>query len=143
MSHYVFSPSQNMFYPLALKADYERAQTWPVDGVEVDDAVYREFAAGDSPQGKVRIVGAKGLPEWGDLPQQGKEELTAQREIKKAQLIQTAAATIAPLQDAADLGIATEAETTQLLAWKKYRVLVSRVDTSIVEDTDWPVSPDV
>lgn len=45
---------------------------------------------------------------------------------------------IAPLQDAVDLGIATDDEKAQLDEWKKYRVLVNRMDTSA---PDWPEVP--
>ncbi len=48
---------------------------------------------------------------------------------------------IAPLQDAADLEIATEEETSLLEAWKKYRVLLNRVDTSTAPDIEWPYEP--
>ena len=48
---------------------------------------------------------------------------------------------IAPLQDAVDLEIATEEETLLLEAWKKYRVLLNRVDTSTAPDIEWPVAP--
>ncbi|ECW0880022.1 tail fiber assembly protein, partial [Salmonella enterica subsp. enterica] len=47
---------------------------------------------------------------------------------------------IAPLQDAVDLGIATDDEKAQLDEWKKYRVLVNRVDTSAPSWPDKPVS---
>ncbi|CRM39928.1 Caudovirales tail fibre assembly protein [Pseudomonas sp. 37 R 15] len=51
---------------------------------------------------------------------------------------------IAPLQDAADFGEATESEVSALKAWKKYRVLLNRVTEqpgypSVIE---WPVAPD-
>ncbi|MDT4620715.1 tail fiber assembly protein, partial [Escherichia coli] len=48
----------------------------------------------------------------------------------------------APLQDAVDLEIATEEETLLLEAWKKYRVLLNRVDTSTAPDIEWPEEPD-
>jgi hypothetical protein len=38
-----------------------------------------------------------------------------------------AALRIAPLQDAVDLGVATEIEAAQLLAWKGYRVDLNRI----------------
>ncbi|HAK5456515.1 TPA: tail fiber assembly protein [Salmonella enterica] len=53
----------------------------------------------------------------------------------KSRLLQMASGKIAPLQDAVDLGIATDDEKAQLDEWKKYRVLVNRVDTS---NPDWP-----
>ena len=49
-------------------------------------------------------------------------------EETKNSLMQVASEHIAPLQDAADLEIATE--KSLLEAWKKYRVLLNRVDTS-------------
>ncbi|EFM2063663.1 tail fiber assembly protein [Escherichia fergusonii] len=59
-------------------------------------------------------------------------------EETKNSLMQVASEHIAPLQDAADLEIATEEETSLLEAWKKYRVLLNRVD--ILEPV-WPVQP--
>ncbi|MEN3258524.1 tail fiber assembly protein [Sodalis endosymbiont of Spalangia cameroni] len=47
-----------------------------------------------------------------------------------------------PLQDAVDLDMATEAEKAALLAWKRYRVLLNRVDISTAPDIDWPTPPD-
>ncbi|ECB7116861.1 tail fiber assembly protein, partial [Salmonella enterica subsp. enterica serovar Typhimurium] len=68
------------------------------------------------------------------------ETATRLREAEgtKSRLLQTAAEKIAPLQDAVDLGIATDDEKAQLDEWKKYRVLVNRVDTS---NPDWPEKP--
>lgn len=50
---------------------------------------------------------------------------------------------ISTLQDAVDLGMATEAEETSLTAWRTYRVLLSRVDTSAAPDVVWPELPAV
>ncbi|EKD5486891.1 TPA: tail fiber assembly protein [Salmonella enterica] len=47
----------------------------------------------------------------------------------KNRLLQMASGKIAPLQDAVDLGIATDDEKARLDEWKKYRVRVNRVDT--------------
>ncbi|EEG3121005.1 tail fiber assembly protein [Salmonella enterica subsp. enterica] len=52
--------------------------------------------------------------------------------------LQIASEKIVPLQDAVDLGEATDDETARLLAWKKYRVQVNRVDTS---NPVWPEQP--
>ncbi len=59
----------------------------------------------------------------------------------KNSLMQVASEHIAPLQDAADLEIATEEEISLLEAWKKYRVLLNRVDTSTAPDIEWPTGP--
>ncbi|HAO2723450.1 TPA: hypothetical protein IHL95_001720 [Escherichia coli] len=62
-------------------------------------------------------------------------------EETKNSLMQVASEHIAPLQDAVDLEIATEEETSLLEAWKKYRVLLNRVDTSTAPDIEWPTNP--
>ncbi|MDX7213181.1 tail fiber assembly protein, partial [Citrobacter freundii] len=46
-----------------------------------------------------------------------------------------------PLQDAVDLDIATEAEAALLLAWKKYRVLLNRINPNDTPDINWPEQP--
>ncbi|HDX5725523.1 TPA: tail fiber assembly protein [Escherichia coli] len=37
--------------------------------------------------------------------------------------------------------IATEEEKAFLAAWKTYRVLLNRVNTSVVPDIEWPALP--
>lgn len=49
---------------------------------------------------------------------------------------------IAPLQDAVDISIATDAEIVRLAEWKRYRVELSRIDTSKAPDIEWPVRPE-
>lgn len=49
---------------------------------------------------------------------------------------------IAPLQDAVDISIATDEEITRLADWKRYRVELSRIDTSKAPDITWPVRPE-
>ena len=64
------------------------------------------------------------------------------RKKQKNSLMQVASEHIAPLQDAVDLEIATEEETSLLEAWKKYRVLLNRVNTTTAPDIEWPEEPD-
>ncbi|MBK4715540.1 MULTISPECIES: tail fiber assembly protein [Tenebrionibacter/Tenebrionicola group] len=66
----------------------------------------------------------------------------ARAETKKSQLLTAAAAAIAPLQDAVELGIATDEEIALLVAWKKCRVLLNRIDTSAAPNIDWPEMPE-
>lgn len=62
-----------------------------------------------------------------------KDELTQrQREV---------AGKIALLEDAVSLGMATEGETIALLAWKAYRVELSRVSLDTAPDINWPKEP--
>lgn len=60
---------------------------------------------------------------------------------QKESLLALAASKIAPLQDAVDLDIATEAEAALLLAWKKYRVLLNRINPNDTPDINWPEQP--
>lgn len=59
-------------------------------------------------------------------------------EATKNSLMQAANERILPLQDATDLDIATDEEKEQLIEWKKYRILLMRVNTSSPE---WPQQP--
>lgn len=62
-------------------------------------------------------------------------------EETKNSLMQVASEHIAPLQDAVELELATEEEVAKLAAWKKYRVLLNRIDTSTAPDIVWPEIP--
>ena len=134
---YVYSANNNMFYPQEYRKQYELNNDWPVDAVDVTDDIFFEFT-GKPPEGKRRIVGADGLPAWGDIPPPSPEDLIAGAEAKKIQLRAKADAEIVWRKDAFDTGIATEEETAALLEWKKYRVLLMRVDTTT---PDWPTPP--
>lgn len=73
-----------------------------------------------------------------DLPDYTPEELVKQAESKKSSMMLMANVAIAPLQDAVDLGISTMEETVALTEWKKYRVLLMRID---VTNPIWPPLP--
>lgn len=60
---------------------------------------------------------------------------------KKSFLIQSASDTLSPLQDAIELGMATDEEKSRFDAWRKYRVLLTRVDTSTAPNVTWPSKP--
>ncbi|KKJ35268.1 tail fiber assembly protein [Enterobacter hormaechei] len=62
-------------------------------------------------------------------------------ELKKAELLIMAGAIISPLQDAVELGIADNEESNLYDAWRKYRVLLNRVDPLLVPNLDWPEQP--
>ncbi|APG20003.1 phage tail protein [Kosakonia radicincitans] len=59
-------------------------------------------------------------------------------EQEKNRLISEATTMISVLQDAVDLGMATEDDESSLIAWKTYRVMLSRVDT---HNPEWPDKP--
>lgn len=73
--------------------------------------------------------------------QPSQKEISAYAAREKSRLLSVAAAALTPLQNAADLGMATEAESAALIAWKKYSVFLNRVDTLKAPDIEWPVMP--
>ncbi len=75
-------------------------------------------------------------------PPISKEQLISEAEQQKQSLLAEAAEAIAPLQDAVDLNMATDEEIAQLTAWKTYRVLLNRVDTSTAPNINWPQKPE-
>lgn len=138
MSHY-FTAKEVGFYDSNIKDAYDRAGTWPGDALEISDAEHALYS-GQPPSGKM-LGSENGRPAWVDMPPLTAEELAATTELKKASLRAVADSAIAPLQDAVELGIATEEETETYNQWRKYRVLLSRVDISTAPDIRWPDTP--
>ncbi|WP_312387869.1 tail fiber assembly protein, partial [Atlantibacter hermannii] len=68
-------------------------------------------------------------------------QLVAAAEQEKQYRLTVANNQIAPLQDAVDLDMATEQEAADLLAWKKYRIQINRVNTDTAPDINWPAKP--
>lgn len=62
-------------------------------------------------------------------------------DLQKSALIQAAGENISPLQDAVDLGMATDEEKSRYDAWRKYRVLLTRVDIYQYPEIVWPEKP--
>ncbi|HEY3986993.1 tail fiber assembly protein [Cedecea sp.] len=69
------------------------------------------------------------------------DELKGQAQKTKSGLLSEATDAIAPLQDAADIEIATDEELQKLKAWKTYRVILNRLDVSAAPDITWPELP--
>lgn len=108
---------------------------WPV-GLSVTEIASEAVPTNLDITGNWMFDGEKIIPH-----QPSKEELMAEAEKKKTRLINEVSKSIAPLQDAVDLGIATDKEKESLEQWKKYRVLLNRVDISTAPDIEWPVEP--
>lgn len=79
--------------------------------------------------------------QWVADPDAEKQAQIRDAESMKKTLMQAAGETISTLQDAVELDLATDDETTQLEQWKKYRVLLNRIDTSTAPDISWPKQP--
>lgn len=140
MSSYIYSAKNNAFYPLELEQDYRQAQTWPDDATEVPDNLAAEFM-GVEPDGKYRIPGASGLPEWKDVPPLTQEELIAIADAEKSTRIAEAGNRTQVWQTQLMLGMITDNDKTALKAWMQYIQALQSVDTSAAPDVLWPVTP--
>lgn len=138
MDKFYFSKSKASFYIGSTLKLYENAGALPEDLIEVTPETASEFMANAQP-GKIIGADAQGLPVWMDAPQLTPDEIQVEATAKKANLRSIADSEIAWRQDAVDAEIATEEESAALSEWKKYRVLLMRVDTAAPE---WPTPPD-
>ena len=62
---------------------------------------------------------------------------------QKKQLLSEANEQISYLQDAVDAEIATEQEIQLLAEWKKYRVLINRIDVNQAPNINYPAKPEL
>lgn len=76
-------------------------------------------------------------------PLKSQKDLINEAEEKKSQLRSVADSEVSWRQDAVDAGMATASEAEALAEWKKYRVLLMRVDTSNAPNIAWPLKPAV
>lgn len=133
----------NYYFSKAVLGFYcdEVNESIPADAVEISEELYFSLLEGQS-TGKVIAANEAGKPILTDPPEPTVGELIALAEETKTVLMKEANARILPLQDAFDLGLDTDEEKQLLLAWKKYRVLLSRVDTGKVPEIEWPDKPE-
>ena len=135
--------SQSDFSPDTLKIAYDEAGIIRCISNDVSAIYPRDLSVVEveiTPENQdVDIMGGWVFKDGKIQPRQySQEELRVQAEEEKAELLSLATAAIAPLQDATDLDIATDEEKEQLIEWKKYRILLMRVNTSSPE---WPQQP--
>ncbi|EHE1279918.1 tail fiber assembly protein [Salmonella enterica] len=133
---YLFSPSTLGFYPIEMKEEYLTNGSLPSDVTEVSDSVRNEYNF-TPPEGK-QLSSSQNMPVWIDIPPATREELIADAEREKLRLKAVADDEISWRQDAVDAVIATAEETAALSEWKKYRVMLMRVDTA---KPVWPTPP--
>lgn len=131
-----YSASTNGFYSEEMNGD-----TIPEDAIEITDDEWGALLDGQS-KGKLISSDKKGRPVLKDYPAPTAEQLAVMAASEKAKLLALATIAIDPLQDAADLEIATDKEAASLKAWKTYRVMVNRIDTSKAPNIDWPKAPE-
>ncbi len=136
--NYYYSAKESGFYFADDIKIYEAGKGWPEDAIPVTDKYYRSLLSGQQ-DGKVITADSNGYPVLTERHAPTEEELKQQASRKKQSLMQEANTMISTLQDAADMGIATEKETAAFSEWKKYRVSLMRVDTT---NPVWPTPPE-
>ncbi|MCA6222971.1 tail fiber assembly protein [Photorhabdus antumapuensis] len=136
---YIYSAKTNAFHPIELKQCYIDAGSWPNDGVEISDENYKSFL--NVPAGKRWAAGSDGYPKLVDVSPPTLEQLQQRAEREQQRLMNIAREKIEPLLDAVSLNIATNAEKSALTEWRRYRVLLNRVDCSTVPNIAWPEVP--
>ncbi|WP_263054225.1 tail fiber assembly protein [[Curtobacterium] plantarum] len=129
-----YSPSANAFYDTSINF------VIPDDAVKITDKKWADLLNGQA-EGKLIACGADMLPCLTDQPLPTAEELISQAEDKRSRLRAEADTAIQPLQDASDLGIATDEEANQLIDWKKYRIMLMRINARELENIKWPEPP--
>ena len=103
---------------------------------------------GDIPEGYTTLKPTSEFDVWNgekwvlDTEKQHQYDINVATSQKK-QLLSEANEQISYLQDAADAEIATEQETQLLAEWKKYRVLINRVDLNQAPNITFPTKPEL
>lgn len=134
---YFWSAKENGFYPESMKELYENSPDgWPEDAVEISEELYNSLLEGQS-RGKVIASGRDGKPLLSDPV----IDHTALAEAEKSLLGSKAEEMILPLQRAVKYGIASEEEMARLKEWEIFSVELSRVDTSLAPEIEWPEQP--
>ncbi|EAT5343324.1 tail fiber assembly protein [Salmonella enterica] len=136
--NYYYSAKESGFYFADDIKIYEAGKGWPDDAIPVTDNYYRSLLSGQQ-TGMVIVAGNNGYPVLAERPAPTEKELQQQADTKKQSLMQEANTMISTLQDSVDMEMATAEETAALTEWKKYRVLLMRVDT---EKPVWPTPPE-
>ncbi|EFH1753563.1 tail fiber assembly protein [Escherichia coli] len=142
MKNFIFSALNNAFYPLELQSRYVEAGSWPEDGIEVNDEIFKEFT-GEPPVGKVRGV-KDGFPCWIDVPPPTRDELIAAAVLEKQVRTGQTNDYINDKQwpGKAAIGRLKGDELAQYNLWLDYLDALEAVDTTSAPDINWPVPPE-
>ncbi|HAH6374743.1 TPA: tail fiber assembly protein [Escherichia coli] len=136
----------NLAYPYELQSLYVEKGEWPEEkGVDIDEAIFREYFYDTPPEGKYRCVGEDGLPAWADIPPPTREEQIASAETKKQQLINQTNDYMNSRQwvGKAAIGRLKGEKLAQYNLWLDYLDALELVDTSSAPDIEWPTPPAV
>ncbi|MGD8163376.1 tail fiber assembly protein [Pantoea sp. FN0307] len=142
MNNYLYSATTGGFYLKEMIDVYkDSGDGLPDDVIEITSEDQQKLMDGQS-EGKVIVADDNGYPVLRERPAPTREEEEKVAQLEKVNSMKVATDIINTLQDAVELGMATDDEAALLTAWKKYRVMLNRVDTSTAPDIEWPEAPD-
>ncbi|WP_315708995.1 tail fiber assembly protein [Brenneria uluponensis] len=135
-----YSKSTGGFYAIPIHGN-----AMPSDVVEINADYYQQLLNEQSNGNVIQFNDAAEQPIAVQPPGLSTAELaaaavkTAENELLSRRA--TANARITELTYAVDLALATDEEKAALTDWKKYVVLLSRINTATAPDIDWPTVP--
>lgn len=138
---YLYSATTNGMYPIEMKDDYQKAGSWPSDGVEVSDDTFMKFSQ-NPPDGKVRGP-VDGAPAWVDIQPPTPEESVNEAEEIKDGLIFDATKKITIWQTKLLMGRKlTDSESASLNLWMDYIDALGAIDITKAPGISWPDAPE-
>ncbi|SAA06611.1 tail assembly chaperone gp38 [Enterobacter roggenkampii] len=139
----VYSQSEHVIYPGILYESYQKAGTWPTDGIEISDEDAIKFNGSNQPAGKM-LDYVNGQLCWIDRPAPvlTHEEYIERAEQQRKNLIDEAMQSISVIQLKLQAGRKlTTAETEKLNNTLDYIDEVTATDISTAPDITWPEKP--
>ncbi|WP_171861994.1 tail fiber assembly protein [Citrobacter freundii] len=140
MNKYIYDAKTNAFYPLSLKDEYEASDTWPENGIEVEESIFVAFLK--PPAGKVRAPDNEGNPSWIDIPAPTPEQAIAIAEHEKQLRLTYANSVVADWRTELALGTIGDEDKDRLIKWMAYIKALKAVDTSTAPNIKWPDKPE-
>ncbi|MCM7075382.1 tail fiber assembly protein [Enterobacter roggenkampii] len=135
---YVYRASTGGFYCDELEAEYRKAGTWPGFFVRVSDDDYRNLMEGVS-QGKIIVPNKQCYPVLQERPAPTRDELIAEAEEKRRDLIESALQSVSVIQLKQMNGRSlTEEEVTRLNDVLDYIEALEATETDAAPDIHWP-----
>ncbi|MBN6599375.1 tail fiber assembly protein [Citrobacter sedlakii] len=136
---YYYSASNNSFYPLSLKDDYDVVDSWPSDAVAISEKWYNYLMEGQM-KGKLIISNEYGEPILSEPAPLTKQELIHFAENKKEELLREIREKTQIWQTQLALGIISDEDKQRLIQWMLHAQQVAVTDTS-ANPVDWPEQP--
>ena len=143
MNTYYYSASKNAFFVGGMKDDYQKAGTWPDDGIFITQEKHRELMAGKS-AGKIITPDENGYPVLTipDIDWQERAEATRKKLLSDANNL------TADWRTELMLGTLPDDDKVSLTAWMGYIRELKALDLTGVTDEEscnavaWPDKPE-